>query len=471
MSRIDDFSHRTVDGQAVQVAFDNDVSWPFTWYLRDYPNQRYFGAEPTRDLRNAQAIIVGNDNFTEIEPIVADGFYKFDYIRMWWPNQDYFDLNSERIINYIKNPEIRNGIFRIWLNRDYTEYGKAIGQDLSLSNWNPSDRMRMYVRKDLLATMWNYGVSSMEENLVIDPYEGKQLNLIADQIIFQQNDISMFSAPRGLAISQDDSLYVADSQNHRIVKLVEGKIVDTWGEYFFVEQDYEEGAGKFNEPWGVAVSPDGDYVYVADTWNHRVQKFSAQGEFINQWGNFGQTTTEPFLLYGPRDITVDNTGNVLITDTGNKRVMVYSSDGEYLTQFGGIGFGPGEFDEPVGIAIDHNTGWVYVADTWNQRIQVFIPTPESNYQFLNQWNVSGWYGQSLNNKPYLAISDEYLYATDPELGRVLVFNLEGEFQGYFGDIGDSISSVGMAIGLAVDSGGGLWLSDGLINQLLHFTLP
>ena len=58
------------------------------------------------------------------------------------------------------------------------------------------------------------------------------------------------------------------------------------------------------------------------------------------------------LLYGPRDVAIDSEGKVFVTDTGNKRIMVYDRDGNYVTQMGYGGAGPGEFAEPVGIAVD-----------------------------------------------------------------------------------------------------------------------
>ena len=86
------------------------------------------------------------------------------------------------------------------------------------------------------------------------------------------------------------------------------------------------------------------------------------------WGYFGQAE-KPEAFWGPRDVAVDTAGRVYVVDTGNKRVVIFAADGNYISQFGSAGLGPGQFDEPVGIAFDQRA--VYVADTWNQRIQVF----------------------------------------------------------------------------------------------------
>ena len=107
----------------------------------------------------------------------------------------------------------------------------------------------------------------------------------------------------------------------------------------------------FAKPAGVAVDQDGN-VYVADTWNHRLQKFDPQGKFLLQWGTFGNTQGSIVggenVFYGPRDMAIDAAGDLYVTDTGNKRVMKFSADGQFLGQWGGFGFQRGQFPEPVG---------------------------------------------------------------------------------------------------------------------------
>ena len=469
MEQIEEISLRTTDGLAIQVAFDNETSYPYWWYLRNYPNQRYYGAEPTRSLREVPVILVGDANFGKIEPVVGQAYQRFDYIRLWWPNQDYFDLTWERIFDALVDPKMRSALFQIWLNRDYTKYGQATGKDMSLPNWNPAARMRLYIRKDIVAKLWNYGAAASLEPVQADPYEGKQVNLSADLVFGGVDSAVQFNRPRGLAVAPDGTLYIADTDNHRIVHLnLQGETLTAWGSYADVAVGQAPG-GTFNQPWGIAVAPDGS-VYVADTWNHRVQKFSPEGEYLLSWGYFGQAE-RPEAFWGPRGVAVDANGNVYITDTGNKRVVVFDANGVFLTQFGSVGMSPGQFDEPVGIAVGRD-GKVFVADTWNQRIQVFIREQPFNYIPALQWEVVAWFGQSLDNKPSIDVDEEgNVFITDPEGYRVLEFSGQGEFLRFWGDYGIGLDTFGILGGIALDGQNGVWVCDTGNSRVMRFLLP
>jgi DNA-binding beta-propeller fold protein YncE len=254
--------------------------------------------------------------------------------------------------------------------------------------------------------------------------------------------------------------------NNRIQHLSpDGSVLKAWGTRADISQGTAPG-GTFNEPWGIAVAPDGS-VYVADTWNYRIQKFTSDGKFITMWGYFGQASDSPQAFYGPRGVAVDAQGHVYVADTGNKRIVVFGSNGDYITQFGTPGLGLGELDEPVAVALD-SVGNVYVTDTWNQRIQVFAPDSAGTvYTALSEWPVDGWYGQSVENKPFIAVDTAgNITVTDPELCRLITFTpaglpvrvLDGCFAG----------TLLMPSGVASDGSGGLWVTNAGNGTLVHF---
>jgi DNA-binding beta-propeller fold protein YncE len=407
--------------------------------------------------------------------VVGDQYYVLNYIRMVWPNQDYFNLTWTRIKDSITNPSMRQALWNIWFSRDYSLYS-AITENSKMieSDWSPSDRMRLYIRKDVAAKIWDYGILQTTA-IQTDPYEHSR-QVIPAQLIFGQGGpaAGQLSGPHGIAIAPDGSLYVADTNNNRIQHFSsDGQIIKEWGTF----ADLNVGAaptGTFNQPWALALSPDGNFIFVADTWNHRIQKFTRDGSSIKMWGAplYDPTTTDPSVFWGPRGIAVDQQGRVFVADTGNKRILVYDSDGNFIMQIGNEGLSAGQFEEPVGIAFDSQEN-LFVADTWNQRIQVFEPSQDgSSYSILRQWDVAGWYGESLENKPYLAIDQQdHVFATDPEAFRVLEFSNYGEFIRTWGEYGIGSENFGLASGIAVDATGQVWVCDSANNRLMQFSLP
>ncbi len=479
MAQIDKISSRTAGGQNLTLAYDNSapdggVAWPFTWYLRHYPNKTAFN-QPGPDLRGVPVIIVDQKNFDAIKAIVGNDYYRINFIRMVWPNQDYFNLTWARFKDALTNPSMRAALWQIWFDRDYSQYAESAGKTgLTVSDWNPSAKMQLFIRKDVGAEIWDYSVLQTT-TIRADPYKQGKLSLPAD-LIFGVNGASdgQFNTPHGIAIAPDGTLYIADTNNNRIHHYsADGQFINAWATFGDTTAG-DPPLGTFNQPWAVAVSPDGKFVYVADTWNHRIQKFTAGGTALTMWGTplYDPTTKGQFGIWGPRGIAVDAQGHVFVADTGNKRILIYDTDGNFIQQIGGEGLAIGQFEEPVGLAFDPR-GYLYVADTWNQRVQVFAPGNNgSTYSPLLQWNIAGWYGESLDNKPYLAADNQgHIFVTDPEAYRVLEFTTNGAFVRTWGEYGVGIENFGLAAAIAVDTDGHVWASDSANNRLMRFTMP
>jgi DNA-binding beta-propeller fold protein YncE len=473
LAQVEEISRRTTMGKDIAVAYDNDALYPYWWYFRDYPNKFWFTDKPTRELREKPVIIAGEANFTKVDQIVKGDYIYYEYMRLWWPMQDYFGLTWKKVWDAAKDAKMRAALFEIWLNRDYSAYADITGStSLTLETWQPANKIRLYIRKDIVGQIWDYGTApAISQEAKVDPYEKGMLKLSADVVFGQMgSEPGMFNAPRGIAVAPDDSLYVADSRNHRIQHLgPDGQVLQVWGTFADASKGAAPG-GTFNEPWGVAVGKDGS-LFVTDTWNHRVQKFSADGQFLTMWGYFGQGE-KPDAFWGPRGIQVDANGRVYVTDTGNKRVVIFDADGGYIMQFGTLGFEPGQFDEPVGIAIN-KVGDVFVMDTWNQRVQEMAPDNTGTiFTSIRSWEIDGWIGQSLDNKPFAAVdANDNVYVTDPEGYRVLVFDQNGTFLHGWGDASEGPDGFGLAAAVAVDAEGRVWVTDAGYNRIMRFSIP
>ncbi len=491
----------TVDGMV--AAYDNQARYPYWWYMRRYTNKIDFDVNPTRDARRALVIAIGDENLTKTTPVVRQDYFDFAGMRLWWPNMDYWNLKwntieSERtsalqaeyagtdktmpamnIFEYVKyawlhiepfftDAKVRSAVFQIWFNDDFTKWGALKNStSYTLTDWGVSDRMHYYIRKDIAAQLWPYGASAQAVITPVDPYAGITTPASPDLVIGAAgSEPGQFQSPRAVAVAADGSLYVVDSMNNRIQHLnQDGTVLQVWG----TRADVSAGAapgGTFNEPWGIAVGPDGS-VYVADTWNYRIQKFTADGKFVRMWGFFGGPADAPEAFYGPRGLAVDDRGRVYVADTGNKRIVVFDADGKYVTQFGSPGMGLGQFDEPVALALDA-AGNVYVTDTWNQRVQVFAPDSSGLfYTAIAEWPVDGWYGQSVENKPFIAVdATGDVTVTDPELCRLITFSPGG--QPVRVQDGCASGTLNLPGGIASDGSGGLWVTNAGNGTLVHF---
>ncbi len=487
---IAELSERITGGADLVVAYDNNVRYSYWWYLRHFPNRLDYNTEPSRDLRRAVVIVASPETIGKLTPVVRDDYYAFDYNRLWWPNLDYWSLKWENIEfeyrvefgydqhltlprylqfawrhirPFFTDPAVCRAVWQIWLNRDYRDWAALRASNAyTLTHWGVAERMTFYLRKDVNSLVWNYGAAAAEPTVeVTDPYLALTVPFEPEREVGAEGSAAgQFLGPRALAVAPDGSLYVADSRNHRIQHLsAEGEVLHVWG-------GPGSNPGQFNEPWGVAVSPDGRYVYVSDTWNHRIQQFTAGGRFLRAWGFFGMGET-PQAFYGPRGIAVDSRGRVYVADTGNKRIVIFDAGGNYLAQIGRAGFAPGEFDEPVGVAVDAD-GLVYVSDTWNRRLQVFVPDGTGGFYVTAAWPVTGWYGQSLENKPFVAVGgDGHIYLSDPEACRVIELDDTGQARRVWGGCGGDLR---LPDGLALDGRGGLWIGDAGSNRLFYIRL-
>ena len=127
--------------------------------------------------------------------------------------------------------------------------------------------------------------------------------------------------PTGIAFNKRDNLFVVDSGNDRVQRFTkDGEHQGGWG-------SSGGGEGQFNRPWGIALDGD-DNAYVADWGNNRVQKFSSDGTYLMTFGTDPQGGGD---LDHPSDVAVDGDGDVYVTDWGNRRVQVYEPNGDPIT--------------------------------------------------------------------------------------------------------------------------------------------
>jgi tripartite motif-containing protein 71 len=169
-------------------------------------------------------------------------------------------------------------------------------------------------------------------------------------------------------VAPTGALYVADTNHNRVLLYgPEGKLRARFGANGG-DGSSGESPGKFDHPAAVAVDGAGD-MYVADTNNNRIVKLSPTGAVLAEWGSLGAGDGR---FHSPAGVALDAAGNVYVVDSKNNRVEVLTPDGHFLEKWGERGIGPGEFSQPTAVAVDCS-GDVYVADTNNNRVERFDP--------------------------------------------------------------------------------------------------
>ena len=191
--------------------------------------------------------------------------------------------------------------------------------------------------------------------------------------------MAQFDRPRGVAVDSSGNVYVADTRNSRIRKIIPEGVVSTFAGSTWGYKDATGTSAQFSIPTGVAVDSDGN-LYVADTDNHRIRKITSGGVVTTLAGSgtegYHDATGTKAQFAAPVGVAVDSSGNVYVADAGNNRIRKITPAGEVTTLAGSDTAGhhddatgtAARFDVPTGVAVD-SSGILYVADFWNNRIR------------------------------------------------------------------------------------------------------
>ena len=194
---------------------------------------------------------------------------------------------------------------------------------------------------------------------------------------------ALFSSPRGIAISKDNILYVADAHNHQIKKISNDGIVSIITGSIDGFKDGNKNESLFSAPHGITISQDGT-LYIADTFNHRIRKISTDGIVSTVAGSnlgFRDGNANDSLFNHQSGIAISHDGTLYVADHNNHRIRKISTNGIVSTITGSNeGLEDGNTNEslfyfPWSIAISRN-GALYVTDSGNQRIRKISPNEQ-----------------------------------------------------------------------------------------------
>jgi sugar lactone lactonase YvrE len=489
-------------GGPLHIVVDNADEWPWVYYLRDdktfwtdaYPttvkdyNSYLGGSEPV--------LLVDAGNYTQLQGQFASNYVAFrEVLRAWGPEE--YKTYAQRTYPYKFNAQGQaippSGKLLPLMDRvkyflgdvfNRSTWGHILDWEFSRRPFTPNawqgdnNQLIFYflVKKNLVQYLSPSWQAQAQQQIVAaekaDPFYTKtrQVTPLATYGAGAGQVTLSFAGP--LAADHQGDTYVVDPNASKIEEIgSNGTLLRSWGTpgsaqgQFHFQYQLGSAGGQTS---GIAVGPNGN-VYVADTWNQRIQEFSPAGAFIRAWGtqtpNQDLAHPKPNEFYGPRGIAIAPNGDVYVADTGNKRIEVFDANGTYRFSFGSSGSGPGQFDEPSSLAIGQ--GHVYVADFWNRRIQTF----DLQGHLLGQFAVPIWQANSYDEPAIAVDAQGHIYVPDSAGARILIYTPSGQPYRALNGILNQAQVLTKPLSIAIGADGSVLVSDAGANKVLRFAAP
>lgn len=257
-------------------------------------------------------------------------------------------------------------------------------------------------------------------------------------------------APRGLYSDAQDNVFVLDDAGRILVYNSEGTIIQQW------EMPQFE-AGK---PEGIWKMLDG-CIAVADTHYHRVVIFNPDGTVHHTFGTQGNGKSQ-FVF--PVSIAQDPKGFLYVGEYGDRqRIQKFTADGTYVTEFGEHGSEEGQFQRPSGM-IWHN-GEIFAVDAFNNRIQVFsdegkflrvVTLPEKSAPLEYPYDIR-------------ITKNNLIYVIENKSARLTVMQTDGAIVGRYGRPGRGLNQFNQPWDLTVLTDGRILVADTGNHRLVELT--
>ena len=258
----------------------------------------------------------------------------------------------------------------------------------------------------------------------------------------------VFWKPGGIALGPLGELAVIDSRGYSTVQVYNSQMelmmsFGAWG----------SGVGQCYEPIGVTFDLSGD-ILVVDGGNHRIHKFNREGKHVVTVGQKGKEAME-FLR--PTGICVNKAGWIYVCDRSNHRVQILKPNLMYDSYFGEYGEERGNFHYPWDIDCD-SEGFLYVVDAGNKCIKKF--TSYGTFQKKIGPMTTGLHNDELKCPEMICVDEyDYIYVTDRELNKVIVFDTNGVYHTSFGESGSGKGQFYQPRGIAKGRDGTCYISE------------
>jgi sugar lactone lactonase YvrE len=249
--------------------------------------------------------------------------------------------------------------------------------------------------------------------------------------------------PRGVAVGDDGSIYIAETGGRRLFRIDEGGKI---------RSEFSGMPEALSEPFDLALDASGQ-VYLLDAGSGEILLFAADGRFLRYVGD------ERARFRHARGIAIDGQERLWVAHTPAGSLQRLSLQGEQL----GAGVLSQEGDsQPVDVAVDAGDV-VYVSDSGRNRLLLL----SQNFQPLTSFDLTP---ANTVDGPHLAVSPNSLegerpalYVSEPELGNLLKIAADSRQSGLY-----RLRNFGVQkpVGLAVDRQGRIWVADSAGGQVV-----
>ena len=240
----------------------------------------------------------------------------------------------------------------------------------------------------------------------------------------------------GIGVDSQDRVYAFNRGDHPLIVFDSaGNVITSWGE------------GTLNFAHAVYVDAS-DNLWLTDRYGQVVWKFDTDGNLLQTLGTVGEPAAGGGPFHDPTQLAFAPNGDMYVSDGYvNSRTHRFSAAGEHLHSWGEFGEAPGQFNLPHGVWVDPLER-VWVADRENSRIQFF----NLDGLFLYEWT-----GYSRPSDFYMD-SDDVMYVAEIDAG-VAVVDMDGKILSRFGEAGDGPGQFVSPHGIWGDSRGNLYLCE------------
>jgi len=248
-------------------------------------------------------------------------------------------------------------------------------------------------------------------------------------------------------------IYVTDTNNKRI------QVFDLSGTAIFKFGQEGKNEGEFRFPYGITGDTE-ENIYVADMYNGNISIFNRDGEFIRYFKESGDEK----LINSPGGLRIFN-DKLYVTDIKQNKVFIFNLEGEKLLEIGSVGKGDGEFLAPNAVTIDKQEN-IYVTDSGNNRVQVF--DKDGNFLRIVNGSDDGTGESTLINPRGIGVDSRgILYIVNNLSHIVYGFDTNGKKLFQFGGMGDANDQFYLPNGLFIDERDEIFITD-TVNERVVF---